>query len=250
MQVRKTSPSSTNKYYIYRGNKGYNDCIRINKKTGSCLPNCVGYAWGATAEMLGLTKKGELKLSRSNAENWWDHNDGYERRNYPSVGDVVCWRKGQAHKSSDGAGHVGIVIAVYDDKTILVAQSAYNGTRWYLTKIKAPYKIGAKYHLQGFIHVADVEPNVWVEGKYELLKSKYIRKTPEVANNYVLVKDCMKSVQVKLTSNKPNDKARFKIGVSVDITGFETDKKGNVWGKMKNTYICVEDSTGKQVKKI
>lgn len=91
----------------------------------------------------------------------------------------------------------------------------------------------------------------WTAGTYRLLKEKYIRETPKVAsNNYVLVKECRADVKPKLTSNKPNDKAKFKIGVEVNITGFATDKKGNLWGKMTNTYICVKDSTGNQVIKI
>lgn len=91
----------------------------------------------------------------------------------------------------------------------------------------------------------------WKEGKYELLYSKYIRETPEVkTNNYVLVKECLPEVKPKLTSNKPNDKARFKVGAQVELTGFAVDKKGNTWGKMLNTYICVCDKSGNQVKKI
>lgn len=91
----------------------------------------------------------------------------------------------------------------------------------------------------------------WTAGTYRLLKEKYIRETPKVAiNNYVLVKECKPSVKPKLTSKKPNDKAKFKVGVEVDITGFATDKKGNLWGKMDTCYICVKDSTGNQVIKI
>ena len=93
-------------------------------------------------------------------------------------------------------------------------------------------------------------PSEWTKGTYELLKSKYIRTSPKVANNYVLVKECMSSVKSKLTSTKPNNKARFKIGVNVKLTKFEYDSKGNLWGKMINSWICVKDKTGNQVKKI
>ena len=93
--------------------------------------------------------------------------------------------------------------------------------------------------------------NTWVVGKYVTLNKKYIRTSPEVkSNNYVKVKECKPSVKPKLTSNKPNDKARFKIGVEIEITGFSTDKKGNLWGKLTNTWICVCDKNGNQVRKV
>ena len=93
--------------------------------------------------------------------------------------------------------------------------------------------------------------NTWDLGIYRTIKSKYIRETPKVAtNNYVLVKECNATTKPKLTSSKPNDKARFKIGVQVNITAFTSDSKGNLWGKMKNTWICVRDSSGNQVVKI
>ena len=91
---------------------------------------------------------------------------------------------------------------------------------------------------------------MWTTGTYITLKSKYIRTSPKVAtNNYVKVKECRPDIKPKLTSNKPNDKARFKVGVEVEITGFSTDGKGNLWGKLSNTWICVYDSTGNQVRK-
>lgn len=92
--------------------------------------------------------------------------------------------------------------------------------------------------------------NEWETGTYITLKEKYIRTTPKVAtNNYVKVKECLPSVKSKLTSTKPNDKARFRVGVEVTLNKFVSDNKGNLWGLMKNTYICVRDSSGNQVVK-
>ena len=91
----------------------------------------------------------------------------------------------------------------------------------------------------------------WTTGKYITLNNKYIRTSPEVkTDNYVKVKECKPSVKPKLTSENPNAKARFKIGVEIEITGFSTDKKGNLWGKMENSWICVCDKTGNQVRKV
>lgn len=93
--------------------------------------------------------------------------------------------------------------------------------------------------------------NTWTEGSYITLKKKYIRTSAKVAtNNYVKVKECKAKVKPKLTSTNPNAKARFKVGVEVNITGFATDGDGNLWGKMENCYICVKDKSGNQVRKI
>lgn len=40
---RTTAPSVTDKHWIHTSNGGLNECIEINN-SGSCLPNCVGYA--------------------------------------------------------------------------------------------------------------------------------------------------------------------------------------------------------------
>lgn len=143
---RTTAPSVDNKYYKHVNYGGLNSCIHI--KDGSCLPNCVGYAWGRFYELLGSRPK----LCLGNAENWYTYNDGYERGKLPKVGAVICWRKGKAGVSSDGAGHVGIVEEVYNDGSILISNSAYKGTRFYTKKIGPDYKLSNKYTFQGFIY--------------------------------------------------------------------------------------------------
>ena len=146
---RLTAPSGTNKYYINTANGGYNKCIIINKSTGSCLPNCVGYAYGRFMEEAGRTS---CALSRANAENWYGYTaDGYKRGSKPKLGAVLCWRRGQANNGSDGAGHVAIVEKIEGNK-ITVSQSAYGGTRWFLST----YTIDKYDHngliFQGFIY--------------------------------------------------------------------------------------------------
>lgn len=147
---RLTAPSSTNKYYIrnnYDGVNygGYNKCMVINLRTGSVLPNCTGYAWGRFCEEQGIHN---CKLSRGNAGNWYDKNDGYRRGSTPKLGAVICWY------DTKGAGHVAIVEKVYDNGNILTSNSAYNGKRFYqkqLTRV-SNYFMGATYHFQGFIY--------------------------------------------------------------------------------------------------
>ncbi len=144
---RLTSPSYDNKNYIYYQNGGYNYCIKITSN-GSCLPNCVGYAWGRFRELLDKYPN----LSRGNAERWWTYNDGYQRGSTPKLGAVICFRKGSERNDNDGAGHVGIVEKINEDGSITVSNSAYHGSRFYLVTIRYPYNIGTNYHFQGFIY--------------------------------------------------------------------------------------------------
>ena len=145
---RLTAPSTTDKNYIKTTSGGYNYCIEI--KNGSCLPNCVGYAWGRWREILGKYHN----LSRGNAENWWGNTgDGYLRGQTPKVGAVMCWRKGLAGNAADGAGHVAIVERINDDGSITYSQSNYGGTRWELKTKSYPYSLGSSYTFQGFIYL-------------------------------------------------------------------------------------------------
>lgn len=146
---RTSAPSTTDKYWIHTSNGGLNECIKINN-SGSCLPNCVGYAWGRFYEITGERPK----LSRANAENWYGYtSDGYKRSQNPDVGAVICWRKGQAGNSSDGAGHVAIVEEVKSNGDVVTSNSAYGGTRFYMKTVtkSSGYSIGSAYTFQGFI---------------------------------------------------------------------------------------------------
>lgn len=146
---RTAAPSASDKHWIHTSRGGLNECIEINH-SGSCLPNCVGYAWGRFYEITGKRPA----LSRANAENWYGYTaDGYQRSQTPALGAVVCWRKGKAGVAADGAGHVAIVEEVKSNGDIVTSNSAYGGTRFYMkTVTKASgYAIGSAYTFQGFI---------------------------------------------------------------------------------------------------
>lgn len=144
---RTTAPTANDKHWIHTSKGGYNSCILI---TGSsCIPNCVGYAWGRFMEILGSTPK----LSRANAEDWFGYTaDGYKRGNTPKLGAVICWRKGKVGTGSDGAGHVAIVEHINSDGSILISESGYNSFRFRTRTLKKPYSIGSDYVFQGFIY--------------------------------------------------------------------------------------------------
>lgn len=147
-QKRDKAPAANDKFWIHKSAGGLNECIEI--RGGSCLPNCVGYAWGRFYEITGKRPN----LSRANAENWYGHvADGYKRSQNPVVGAVACWRKGQAGVSSDGAGHVAIVEEVKSNGDILLSNSAYGGKRFYMLAVTKAngYRLSDSYHFQGFI---------------------------------------------------------------------------------------------------
>lgn len=144
---RLSAPSTSDLNWIHVNNGGYNYCIKISGN--SCLPNCVGYAWGRWREFLGSYHN----LSRSNAEMWYlNTGDGYSRGQTPKLGAVMCWAKGVAGNAADGAGHVAIVEKINSDGSITCSNSAYGGTRFYTLTLKAPYNVGTGYSFQGFIY--------------------------------------------------------------------------------------------------
>ena len=83
-------------------------------------------------------------------------------------------------------------------------------------------------------------------GNYTLIENKYIRTSPEVkATNKVKYA----KVDSDLKENFQKDKfgyARYKVGVTVHVNEIKKDKKGNYWGKTKNTWFCMFDKKGYQ----
>ena len=146
---RLSAPSTTDKNWIKSTRGGYNYCIEISN--GSCLPNCVGYAWGRWREILGASHN----LSRANAENWWTNTgDGYERGQTPRLGAVMCWRNGAVGNGNDGAGHVAIVEKISaDGRTVTTSESSYGGARFLNVVRSYPYALGRNFAFQGFIYL-------------------------------------------------------------------------------------------------
>lgn len=143
---RTSAPSSTDKNWLHTSAGGYNSCILITGN--SCLPNCVGYAWGRWRELLGVSPK----LSRRNAELWYGYTaDGYKRGKTPKLGAVICYQKGKIDNGSDGAGHVAIVEKINSDGSIFISQSAYGGSR-FTTKTLAKGYGWSGFVFQGFIY--------------------------------------------------------------------------------------------------
>lgn len=149
MEIRTTPPNSKNKFYIHNTRDGYNKCIRISGD--SCLPNCVGYAYGRYMEIADIKS---CNLPTVHAEDWFAlaKKRGFKVGKTPKPGAVICWSKGKTGYSGDGCGHVAIVEQVNKDGSILISQSGYgSGRRMWTATLKKPYPL-AGYKLQGFIY--------------------------------------------------------------------------------------------------
>lgn len=201
---RLQAPSKSNKYY-YSDNPFY--------KAGYGLPNCTCYAWGRFYEISGTRPK----LSTSNAENWWGHNDGYKRGKTPQLGAVICWSKGRVGVGSDGAGHVGIVEKIYDDGSILVGQSGWRASRvFWTTKVSKGYALSG-YKFQGFIYnPAVTEKYVPAKPKKLELDGDWGKKTTKLSQ-YVL-----KTEEDGFISNQPASNKKYLPNANTDSWIFKT----------------------------
>ncbi len=127
MFTMRTTKPKNNKYYIRKANGGYSDAIKGNPTdpTANVLANCVGYANGRFAEIIGK-KKIEYQLV-CNAENFITKAKAYGLKisKKPTLGGIMVWQKGKTLSGNDGAGHVCIVEKIIDDNTIYTSESGY-----------------------------------------------------------------------------------------------------------------------------
>lgn len=244
--ARVSAPSTSNKYYKHTSAGGLNECILI--KSGSVLPNCVGYAWGRFYEISGKRPK----LSKGNAEMWYGYNDGYSRGKTPKLGAVICWAKGKVGVGSDGAGHVGIVEKIYSDGSILVSQSGYGGSRFFTSKIAKGYSKSG-YSFQGFIYnpyvksseTVKVSEVSYVKGRnYKLLTNVNVRHGAGTKYKQKIVNELSKDGRKYATSS--NSKALATLKKGTVVTCQAVVKSGSdIWLKIPSGYVCAKQ--GKEV---
>lgn len=138
------APAASDPCWISTAKGGYNKCLEIDHRSGSVLPNCTGFAYGAWMRSTGTTV---CNLPTVNAGNWYERTVYYEKGQDPEPGAIACWGGG-----TNGQGHVAIVNEVYQDGSILVAESGYYSRIIYRTeRIPKPYnRSGLTF--QGFIY--------------------------------------------------------------------------------------------------
>lgn len=238
---RLSAPSATNKYYKHTSAGGLNECILIGG--GSCLPNCVGYAWGRFYEIMGKRPT----LSKGNAENWYSFNDGYKRGKTPKLGAVICWAKGKVGVSSDGAGHVGIVEKINSDGSIVVSQSGYGGSRFFTSTIKKGYAQSG-YTFLGFIYNPAVSDSTTTKSStsYKIGSTYTLQDNMKVRAGYG--KNYRQLKRSELTANAKEHAlsgtyAVLKKGTKVTCMGYK-----NGFMKIPSGYVCAKDGSKVYIK--
>ncbi len=232
---RTFAPSVNDKDFIKTTYGGNNPCIEI--EDGSCLPNCTAFCHGRWLEIL----RGPTRLSRGNAEDWWNNTaDGYKRGQKPKVGAVICWRKGQLWNESDGCGHVAIVEKVKANGDIVTSESAYGGerfrTRTY-TK-KSGYYLAPGYEFQGFIYIPvtfKVEKKKYKTGSYKVM-------SPTLTVRSGAGKRYKKKKWKDLTANA---RAQIKALNGIEYDGyvkgveFTVTKVKGIWGLTASGWVSL-----------
>lgn len=144
---RTVAPTADDKWW----KTSFNPCIAISY--GTVLPNCVGYAWGRFAEILGKFADG---LPRCNAGDWYGADTTHQKGKTPKLGAVLVMSK------PGDAGHVAVVEEIYSDGSILTSESGYGNSwsnRWWTSKRTPPNYCNSPYQFVGFIYNPAVSGN-------------------------------------------------------------------------------------------
>lgn len=154
--IRKSKPTSSDKYYIRKADGGYSTCIKGNPTDSECnvLSNCVGYACGRFNEIIGSMKYPSLNCNAENFIERAKNTYGLEVVDYPVLGGIMVWQKGSTLKSSDGAGHVAIVEDIYSSSSIYTSESSYGSIAFFNAKrsnSNGRWGLGSKYSFRGCI---------------------------------------------------------------------------------------------------
>lgn len=150
MEIRTVCPNN-NKYYITTSQGGWNKAIvgKPTKAGANVLANCVGYANGRFAEIIGKNAI-EYQLI-CNAENFIEKAKGYglSISDVPTLGGIMVWEgKGSL------AGHVAIVERIDSNNQIFTSESAYGGSAFYNKtryNCNGNWDMGSNYSFRGCI---------------------------------------------------------------------------------------------------
>ena len=151
MEMRTSCPNN-NKYYIRQVSGGWNGAIQGNptKAGANVLANCVGYANGRFAEIIGKDKiEYQMTCNASGFVIRGPRDYKLTVMPYPTLGGIMCWEGG-----SGGAGHVAIVERIDSGNKIYTSESAYRGSAFYnatRTNDNGRWGMGIFYKFQGCI---------------------------------------------------------------------------------------------------
>lgn len=168
-KMRTTKPTNV-PYYIRKADGGYSDACKgkPTDPTATVLSNCVGYANGRFAEIIGKPCI-EYQLV-CNAENFIERAKamGLKISDKPTLGGIMCWQKGSTLGGKDGAGHVCVVEKIVNENTIITSESGYNAKSpfWTQTRTNKNGNWGAssEYRFRGCIVNPAVSNGYWLNG--------------------------------------------------------------------------------------
>lgn len=222
---RLTEPSTSDKHWIHVSKGGLNECILISGN--SCVPNCVGYAWGRFYEIIGKRPT----LSRANAEMWYGNTaDGYKRSQTPALGAVICWSKGKVGVGSDGAGHVAIVEQIKPNGDIVTSNSGYRTKRFWTQTFKKANGYGMNgYKFQGFILPPNSTP---IKDTQQPAVST--PTTPATSSVNYRVKISATNLRIRKSPTTDSAIVSFIDPGVYTITAESTGKGATKWGKLKS----------------
>lgn len=171
MEMRTSKPQAGNKYYIRQVSGGWNGAVQ-GKPTDACnvLANCVGYANGRFNE---IGAYGECKYQLvSNAENFIEHakKQGLQVVDYPTLGGIMVFQKGETLNGSDGAGHVMIVERIDNANQIYTSESGYGSNAFWnslRTNNNGRWGMGKGYTFRGCIVNPAIGPVIGEDPKPE-----------------------------------------------------------------------------------
>lgn len=138
---------------------------------GELTGQCVGYAWGRYAEILGKRPTG---LPTCNAGDWIDRlPSSFKHGMTPKLGAVGVW------KYPGQPGHVAVVEAIYSDGRIKLSESGYGNSwakRWWTSIQAGPNYYQKPYNLQGFIYNPGVDSGTATQPNGEHPALKYVEE--------------------------------------------------------------------------
>ena len=218
-------PANDDKNYIRKQDGGYAvTCLGSPlHKYLTVLSNCVGLAcctynkrW---QEIMGKNPQIHTLLLNCNAENFPERAKQYglELSDKPSLGAIICWRKGNIGDGSDGAGHVGTVEKIIDDNNITLAESAYGGSAFYVktrNNNNGNWGMNPPYYFRCFIPLPKtsvIDPVERCEENNQIFVPKFegsylrIRTSPTTSTKDNIVGKCDEDVYYNVESITVND---------------------------------------------
>ena len=197
--MRTTKPTNI-PYYIRKADGGYSDACKgkPTDPTATVLANCVGYANGRFAEIIGKPCI-EYQLV-CNAENFIERakSMGLQISDKPTLGGIMVWQKGSTLGGKDGAGHVCVVEKIVNENTIITSESGYNAKSpfWTQTRVNknGNWGAGAEYKFRGCIINPSVNNGYWLNG-YDyspvFVPEYYANRYPDLKAAFGLNKDAL-----------------------------------------------------------